>query len=670
MKAFFGWLENRTGIGAITKEALFESVPGGARWRYVWGSTLTFAIMIQFITGIFLWMAYSPSASTAWESVYYIQNEMAFGWILRGIHHWTAQIMVVLLVLHLVQVVIDSAYRAPREFNFWFGVILLFITLATSLTGYLLPWDQKGFWATKVATNLAGVVPLIGDDLQTVVIGGTDYGHHTLTRFFALHAGILPASLIALIGVHIYLFRRHGITEAKPATRAGALYYWYLIAIGSSGLAVAAYLFKDSNPPWVLWIPVILALGVIVRIIFLHLRGKDDNSARRPKRDGMFWPDQIFRDAIVCFAVLGAVLFFVFWKGTELTSPADPSQPYNAARPDWYFMSLFLMLKFEPFQGEFGLVLGAIIVPGVLSTMLFMMPLIGLKKMGHWVNVVLLYVLIGGFVVLTVMAFKTDASDPAYIADVKKAHEQADRVKELIEFNDGIPPEGALSLLYSDPLTQGPRLFAANCASCHAYGYDEDGNALDGTNNKLTDKQSAPDLKGVGSREWIAKLLTVEDYESDKFFGNTKFKDGKMLEFLVDCELEEEDVTTLAAALSSEAKLKSQAEADNKDGELIAEGFVWMGEDDLACVDCHKIKGDGGKKGPDLTAYMSRQWLIDFIGNSSHERFYGDDNDRMPNFLDAVSAEGEVKPGKLDQKRVELIVDWLRGEYANKKVKE
>jgi len=278
MKAFFGWLENRTGIGAITKEALFESVPGGARWRYVWGSTLTFAIMIQFITGIFLWMAYSPSASTAWESVYYIQNEMAFGWILRGIHHWTAQIMVVLLVLHLVQVVIDSAYRAPREFNFWFGVILLFITLATSLTGYLLPWDQKGFWATKVATNLAGVVPLIGDDLQTVVIGGTDYGHHTLTRFFALHAGILPASLIALIGVHIYLFRRHGITEAKPATRAGALYYWYLIGIGSSGLAVAAYLFKDSNPPWVLWIPVILALGVIVRIIFLHLRGKDDNS--------------------------------------------------------------------------------------------------------------------------------------------------------------------------------------------------------------------------------------------------------------------------------------------------------------------------------------------------------------------------------------------------------
>lgn len=502
--------------------------------------------------------------------------------------------------------------------------------------------------------------------MQRVVIGGADYGHHTLTRFFALHAGILPAALIALIGVHIYLFRRHGITEAKPATRVGALYYWYLLAVGSAGLAVAAYLFKDSNPPWVLWVPSLLAAGVLVRIVFLHLHGKDDNSARRPKRDGMFWPDQIFRDAIVCFAVLGAVLFFVFWKGTELTSPADPSQPYNAARPDWYFMPLFLMLKFEPFQGEFGLVLGAIIVPGVLSSMLFMMPLIGLKKVGHWVNVVLLYVLIGGFVVLTVMAFKKDSSDPAYIADVTKAHEQAERVNELIEFNDGIPPEGALSLLYSDPLTQGPRLFATNCSTCHAYGYDDDGNALDGANKKLIDKQSAPDLKGVGSREWISKVLTVDHYQSSKFFGNTNFKKGKMLEFLVDTELEEEDVTGLAAALSSEAKLKSQSDIDNNDTKLIANGFEWMGEDELACVDCHKIKGEGGKKGPDLTAYMSRQWLVDFIGNSSHERFYGDDNDRMPNFLDAVSAEGEIKQGKLDQKSVELIVDWLRGEYADK----
>ena len=189
MKALLNWLDDRTGIAKLTKEALFENIPGGARWRYVWGSTLTFAIMVQFITGIMLWMFYSPSTNTAWESVYFIQNEIEGGALLRGIHHWTAQIMIILLVLHLVQVVIDGAYKAPREFNFWFGLALLGITLALGLTGYLLPWDQKGFWATEVATNILANTPFIGDELKQLAIGGNEYGHQTLTRFFALHAG-------------------------------------------------------------------------------------------------------------------------------------------------------------------------------------------------------------------------------------------------------------------------------------------------------------------------------------------------------------------------------------------------------------------------------------------------------------------------------------------------
>ena len=123
-KALFDWSDQRTGWKAVLHEALYEKVPGGARWRYVWGSTLTFALVVQFITGVFLWMAYSPSSQTAWESVYYIQEQMRGGWLLRGIHHFTAQAMTVLLVLHLLQVVIDGAYKAPREVNFWFGMEL------------------------------------------------------------------------------------------------------------------------------------------------------------------------------------------------------------------------------------------------------------------------------------------------------------------------------------------------------------------------------------------------------------------------------------------------------------------------------------------------------------------------------------------------------------------
>ena len=120
----FDWLDHRTGYRQMVRAALFEHVPGGARWRYVWGSTLSFAIIAQFVTGIVLWLGYSPSAQTAWESVFYMQEHMPLGWLVRGLHHWTAQLMVPLLVLHLMQVVIDGAYKAPREVNYWFGLAL------------------------------------------------------------------------------------------------------------------------------------------------------------------------------------------------------------------------------------------------------------------------------------------------------------------------------------------------------------------------------------------------------------------------------------------------------------------------------------------------------------------------------------------------------------------
>jgi ubiquinol-cytochrome c reductase cytochrome b subunit len=213
------WLDHRTGYRHFVHEALFERIPGGARWRYVWGSTLVFTFATQVITGIFLWMAYSPSAQTAWESVYFIQNEMQGGWLLRGLHHFTAQAMIVLLVLHLMQVVIDGAYRAPREVNFWIGLVLMLLVLGLSLTGYLLPWDQKGYWATRVATNLMS----LGDRrLPVLVVGGADYGHHTLTRFFAVHAGVLPGLLMALLVLHVALFRRHGICHKLPVKRSDA----------------------------------------------------------------------------------------------------------------------------------------------------------------------------------------------------------------------------------------------------------------------------------------------------------------------------------------------------------------------------------------------------------------------------------------------------------------
>ncbi len=225
MNRFLDWLDHRTGIRAFTHAALYEHIPGGARWRYVWGSTLSFCFFVQVVTGLILWAAYSASAQTAWESVYYIQNQMTAGWLLRGVHHFTAQMMVVLMAVHFVQVVIDGAYRAPREINFWLGLILMQIVLGLALTGYLLPWDQKGYWATKVATNMTGLVPVVGKPLQQLIVGGSDYGHHTLTRFFALHAGVLPALLTIFLTMHVLLFRRHGLTVRDP-NRAPDTTFW------------------------------------------------------------------------------------------------------------------------------------------------------------------------------------------------------------------------------------------------------------------------------------------------------------------------------------------------------------------------------------------------------------------------------------------------------------
>jgi ubiquinol-cytochrome c reductase cytochrome b subunit len=288
MNALLNWLDDRTGYKAILHDSLYENIPGGSRWRYVWGSTLVFTFVVQLITGTFLWMCYSPSAQTAWESVYYIQNDMQGGWLLRGIHHFTAQAMVVLLALHLFQVVVDGAYKAPREVNFWLGLILMQIVLGLSLTGYLLPWDQKGYWATQVATKIAGTVPIVGAQVQKIVVGGPEYGHHTLTRFFALHAGVLPALLVGFLALHIAVFRRHGITAKEPL--------------------------------------------------------------RRP--DETFWPDQILKDAVACLAVLVTVLVLVFYMGAELGAPADPANAYSAARPEWYFLFLFQFLKFFPGESE------------------------------------------------------------------------------------------------------------------------------------------------------------------------------------------------------------------------------------------------------------------------------------------------------------------------------
>lgn len=590
MRQLLDWLDHRTGYRGLVRGALHEHIPGGARWRYVWGSALTFAIGVQFLTGIVLWAAYSANAQGAWESVYYIQNQMWGGWILRGIHHYMAQITIILLVLHLMQVLIDGAYRAPREVNFWFGLALLFLVLGLSLTGYLLPWDQKGYWATKVSTAIASMTPVAGPAMQQLLVGGAEYGHHTLTRFFALHAGVLPAGLVVLIVGHVYLFRRHGITV--PEERA----------------------------------------------------------AERP--GGWFWPDQLLRDGVASLVVMATVLALVLWTGgAPLDAPADPTEPYSAARPEWYFLFLFQWLKYFPAGWE---VIGAQVIPGIIVGLIAAMPIIGRWRLGHRFNLGVAASLLGGIALLTWTARAQDTADPGFVDARAEAEWMAERVEELAGGPSGIPPEGGLALLRSDPLTQGPKIFSGSCASCHRYG------GHDGLGNIPADDPSASDLLGFGSREWLAGLLDAERVATDEYFGATDHVRGRMARFvqrglpLVLPEVRE-DLEKIIMAVSAEAERSDQAAADEADAAAIAEGRRLFGGEEIDCASCHTFREWTEEDiGPVLTGWGSREWMLGMVHDPTQERYYGDSNDRMPSF---------GVEGTLSDLEIGLVVDWIRGDW-------
>jgi ubiquinol-cytochrome c reductase cytochrome b subunit len=625
VKRLLDWLDDRTGYRDLMREALDEPIPGGARWRYVWGSTLVFVFSVQVVTGFMLWFAYSPSTRTAWESVYYIQHEMSLGWLIRAIHHFAAQAMVILLVLHLMQVVIDGAYKAPREVNFWLGLVLMQIVLGLGLTGYLLPWDQKGYYATQVATEIMGSTPAIGPAVQKLVQGDAEYGHHTLTRFFAMHAGVLPVLLVAFLGLHIYVFRRHAI-HVKDPLRAPA---------------------------------------------------------------ERFWPDQVLKDGIACLAVLAVVMGLSIWLGAELTAPSNPSEPYNAARPEWYYLFLFRFLKFGwvTHMGEvtgLGEAFGAIVVPGILMAILALMPLTAKIPGGHRFNVVFLWlmaIVAGGLTGLAVYEdrFKDSPEGREFRAAVQEARVDGERAVELAQSPNGVPPTGAIELLRNDPLTQGPKIFARYCADCHqpaslAASFERPPQAPE-----LADLVDREKIR-FGRRDWIRSVLTGFEQHfatlSNITAGNATAEraaaaarilsadDGAMRNWSatngpnLQTEANKADFEALVEFLYSQGGHADAVPPDDAkfirgrqifDGGELANGTI------EACSGCHTlhVRGEieeafsGGQ--PILTGYGGTEWLRAFIADPGAQ--YGDDN-AMPAF------GSQLTPHEL-----EMLVRWMVGDY-------
>ncbi len=206
---FYQWLDERLGLNDLYKGLLDRPEPLGNWWNTL-GSASLFLFILQGATGIFLTVYYTPSPDHAYDSIQYIMTGVAFGWLVRGIHHWGATLMVLVVFIHLLRVFVTASYKYPRELTWLVGVGLLVLTLGMGFTGYLLPWNQKAFWATTVATQIAGTVPFLGDFILKALRGGPDLSALTLQRFFAAHIWILPVALAALIGVHLYLIIKHG----------------------------------------------------------------------------------------------------------------------------------------------------------------------------------------------------------------------------------------------------------------------------------------------------------------------------------------------------------------------------------------------------------------------------------------------------------------------------
>jgi len=314
-------------------------------------------------------------------------------------------------------------------------------------------------------------------------------------------------------------------------------------------------------------------------------------------------------------------------------------------------MFLFQFLKYFPGETE---VWGAIVIPGLVLGLVALMPFIGKWRLGHRFNVGFLCCLILGAGLLTFAAVREDRNNATYKASVVAAERDAARVRELARAPAGIPAEGAVTLLRNDPLTQGPKIFSARCASCHRY----DGH--DGTGKVPKDAQAASDLKGFGSREWLAGLLDPERIGTTNYFGATRFRSGKMAKFVHEKVAafppdKKAQLPKVIATLSAEAQQKTQLATDRRDAAMIEEGKKSFGEEGVNCANCHQFHSkDENASGPDLTGYGSREWLMKFIANPAHADFYGERNDRMPKFGD---------DGILTQRQIGLVADWLRGEW-------
>ena len=512
LRSVSDWLDSRTGFRAGRGHLLDEPLPPGVGWWFVTGSILLFLLGVQLITGVVLTMYYVPSPEHAYDSVRFITDRLVLGRLVRGLHFFGASFIVIAAVIHMLRVVLFASYKKPREVTWMTGVVLLLIILGFALTGYLLPWDQKAYWATTVTINIARSTPLGGEQVAGIMRGGTGLGALTLLRWYAAHVFLLPAALIGFVVAHIYLMRRHGISG--PITQASG----------------------EAKP---------------------------------------FYPYQAFRDTVAMAVVFALLLTFAIAFRVPLDAIADPSDATYVPRPEWYFLSLFQLLKYFPGPLE---PVATIVIPGLIVGSLLLLPFLDRSPERHPLKRRLVtagFVVIGaGIISLTYLGWKDSPAhaDPSHWG----------------------------------PLPLAGREFAQDqrCQTCHRIG---------GPANPIADTRVKRDAEWL--RAHVADPETIAP-------GTRKPPAGGM---------SQSQARSIASYMH---KIRAGGAAPPLTDQSRVPVLVYG----RWCGDCHTIDGEGGNQGPDLTRAGEKRdvkWLREWISDPAAV----DDLADMPAFNDRLSAD-------------------------------
>jgi len=410
-----GWLNRRTGLDTLLRTALYEPIPGGARLAYVFGSALLFIFISQVITGIFLALYYVPSADHAHTTVAYITKAVTAGSFLRSLHAYGSSSMVIVLLLHLSQTYIYGAYKGRRELLWLSGCLLFALILGMAFTGYLLPWDQRSYFATAVGTNAASEVPLIGESLKRMMRGGTEMGTLTISRFFVAHVFLIPACIFALVASHIFLFRKAG--AAGPV----------------------------NEHPY--------------------------DPKLKPE---LFYPRQVLMDLSLTALLIIGLGLLCFFVPIQLGPPANPADAQYVPRPEWYYLPIFQWLKY--WHGSAS-VIGILVIPTVLVVAIIALPFLdrGIERrpwkrpvaMGAYAFV--LFVLVG----LGLRSQYVDKHDPGVAQQLaKQKTEEGEYMHKPFEPELSSASLAAANAALADPLAaKGKTIFEAqSCNACHGDG--------------------------------------------------------------------------------------------------------------------------------------------------------------------------------------------------------